>query len=61
VLEKIEIIRQYSPFVKIEADGGIGETDAQRCIRSGADVIVTGTAFFRAQNPQKFVQQIESE
>jgi ribulose-phosphate 3-epimerase len=60
-LVKIEIIRQKNPTISIEIDGGIDLDRARFCIQRGANILVTGTSFFRAPNSKKFVQQIEHE
>lgn len=42
----------------IEVDGGVGEQTAQKCIDNGADVLVAGTAFFRAPDRAAFVRTL---
>jgi len=58
VLPKIESLRQNRdqrnlPF-RIEVDGGVDETTGPRCLAAGADTLVAGTAFFRADDPHAF-------
>jgi ribulose-phosphate 3-epimerase len=60
-LEKIEVVRKKNRSIKIEVDGGINEKNALLCIERGADILVAGTAFFKSQDPRKFVQQQEHE
>ncbi|MDR1435022.1 MAG: ribulose-phosphate 3-epimerase [Puniceicoccales bacterium] len=60
-LEKIEMLRGCHGAVKIEVDGGINLENAKLCIQRGADIVTAGTAFFAAQDPRKFVEQVEYE
>jgi ribulose-phosphate 3-epimerase len=47
------------PF-RIEVDGGIDLETAPRCHREGADTFVAGTAFFKADDRDAFVDSIQS-
>jgi ribulose-phosphate 3-epimerase len=60
-LEKIAIIRQKNPAIKIEIDGGVHLGNTRLCIQKGADILVAGSSFFRAMDSEKFIQQIENE
>ncbi|MDR2200823.1 MAG: ribulose-phosphate 3-epimerase [Puniceicoccales bacterium] len=60
-LEKIEVLRRYNREIKIEIDGGMNREYARRCGRLGADVVVTGAAFFEAEDPLELVRGIENE
>ena len=42
----------------IQVDGGITEETAGECIKNGADVLVAGTAFFRAPDRAAFVRNL---
>lgn len=63
-LPKIETInhwrKEYNLDYRIEVDGGIDKETAILCKTSGADTFVAGTAFFKAEDPQKFTQCIIS-
>lgn len=39
------------PFL-IEVDGGIDDVNAKKCIQAGANVLVSGTYIFKAQDPK---------
>jgi ribulose-phosphate 3-epimerase len=39
------------PFL-IEVDGGIDDVNAKKCIQAGANVLVSGTYVFKAQDPK---------
>lgn len=43
--------------ITIEADGGINMQTAVQCINSGADVLVAGSAIFKAENPTDIIKQ----
>jgi ribulose-phosphate 3-epimerase len=43
---------------RISVDGGINESTASTALGSGADVLVTGSAFFRARDPEHYVEQL---
>jgi len=42
----------------IEVDGGVIEANAGQCMENGADVLVAGTAFFKAPDRKAFVQKL---
>lgn len=42
----------------IEVDGGVDLTTAKLCTQAGANVLVAGTAFFRARSKRKFAEAI---
>ena len=44
----------------IEIDGGINDKTAKVCIDAGADVLVSGSYIFAAQNPQQVLKGLKS-
>ncbi len=46
--EAAELIRQTSPAIHLEVDGGIGPETAEAVVRAGADVLVAGSSIFDA-------------
>ncbi len=44
----------------IEIDGGVDDTNAQRCVDAGADVLVIGNAFFKSSDRKALAQKIKS-
>ncbi len=44
----------------IEIDGGINDKTAKICIDAGADVLVSGSYIFAAQNPQQVLKGLKS-
>ena len=51
VLKKAQELRQMGFTGDIEADGGIGVGNMQQVADSGINVLVMGTAFFKADDP----------
>lgn len=62
-IDKISVIRRMLDSIGskalIEVDGGVTLENAHRCIESGADVLVTGTSFFAAQDRAAFVRTLK--
>ena len=56
---KEEIIIRNLPTL-IEVDGGVGMQNAQVLLQAGADVLVAGSAIFKAPDPKKAIQQLKS-
>lgn len=50
---------EVNPHCRLEVDGGVGEKNAALCREAGADVLVSGSAFFRAPDKAAFVEIIE--
>lgn len=46
--------------VTVEVDGGITPQTAPLCVQHGADVLVAGSAIFKADNPQSVIEQLRS-
>lgn len=63
-LEKVKQIREMcekrgvSPI--IEVDGGINTQTAKTAVEAGADMLVAGSAFFKAEDPKAFVENLKS-
>lgn len=47
--------------VLVEIDGGVNSQTAKLCVENGADVLVAGSAIFKASNPEKIIQELHSE
>lgn len=59
-LEKVTIIREANPDIDIEVDGGINLENVQKVKDAGANVIVAGTAVFKASNKQDAIIKLKS-
>ena len=64
-LPKIKAIRDYANAnginVDIEVDGGIGADNLGLLTKAGANVIVAGSAIFRAENPSAVIEQMREQ
>lgn len=64
-LPKIKAIREFananSVDVDIEVDGGIGADNLGLLTSAGANVIVAGSAIFRAAEPEKVIAQMREQ
>ena len=54
------MLDQVNPGCHLEVDGGVDLVTAETCKENGADVLVAGSAFFKAQDKAAFTQQIEA-
>jgi len=60
VLPKAQKLRQMGFADEIEADGGIGLSNMKLLADSGINVLVMGTAFFKAENPAGVAQAVHA-
>jgi ribulose-phosphate 3-epimerase len=54
---KTEMVKQ-GVDVKIEVDGGVSVSNAQKLIQNGADILVSGSALFKAPNFNDYIHQM---
>lgn len=52
------LLEAENPQCLLEVDGGINPVTGKSCRDSGADVLVTGSGFFRAQDQKSYVQSL---
>lgn len=57
-LRKIIDKNKYSCLIEI--DGGINDKTAKNCVEAGADVLVSGSYIFAAENPQQVLKDLKS-
>lgn len=57
VLKEMTIHRNLNPF--IEVDGGVGLTNAEVLLTSGANVLVAGNSVFGDSNPLEIIQRMK--
>ena len=55
-----EMLDKVNPGCHLEVDGGVDLTTAVTCKENGADVLVAGSAFFKAEDKAAFAKQIEA-
>ena len=54
-----EMIDERRPGCHLEVDGGVDTVTGEICKANGADVLVAGSAFYKAADKPAFVRQIE--
>ena len=63
MMPKLKHIRSYidaqNPGCELEVDGGINEKTALICRDNGANVLVAGSAYFKATDPAAFVNNVK--
>ena len=64
MMEKVRFLRttldRVNPECRIEVDGGVDAVTQAVCKQNGADVLVTGSAYFKAANQAAFVKTVQS-
>ena len=64
MMPKLKKVRQYidaqNPGCELEVDGGINVNTAKICRDNGANVLVAGSAYFKAPDPAAFVRNIKA-
>ena len=64
-MEKLSALRQLcrerNPRCLLEVDGGVNRDTAKLCKANGAQVLVAGSAFFKAEDKTAFVADVERE
>lgn len=58
-LEKIREIRKLGAFL-LEVDGGINAVNAKEVVTSGANILVSGASFFKAEDRNTFSKSIRN-
>ena len=58
-LDKVRAIRSRYPELDIQVDGGVNSETLPEVLEAGANVIVMGTAFFRAEDLSRLVKQVK--
>lgn len=63
MMPKLAQIRSYidqmNPTCELEVDGGVNVETAKTCCQNGANVLVAGSAYFKAADPAAFVQAVK--
>lgn len=64
MMPKLKKIRGYinekNPACELEVDGGVGIETAKTCVENGANVLVAGSAYFKAADKPAFVKTLKS-
>lgn len=63
MMPKVAQIRKYinerKPDCELEVDGGVNAVTAKVCTEAGANVLVAGSAYFKAEDPAEFVRSVK--
>ena len=54
-----ELVMKYDSSTLIEIDGGVTVHNAKKLIDNGADVLVSGSHVFKANNPTEIIQKLK--
>ena len=64
MMPKLKTIRGYidaqNPGCELEVDGGVNVETARICRENGANVLVAGSAYFKAADPAAFVRAVKA-
>ena len=64
LMPKLRQLRAYidaqNPACELEVDGGVNEKTAMICRENGANVLVAGSAYFKAADPAAFVRALKA-
>ena len=55
-----ELIEKYNSKTLIEVDGGVNIENAKKLIDCGADVLVSGSHVFKAENPKEIISKLKN-
>lgn len=55
-----DMLDQVNPDCYLEVDGGVDLVTGEICKKNGANVLVAGSAFYKAQDKDGFVKQMEA-
>lgn len=59
VCELKSMIRECGKDVLIEVDGGVNTETGKLLVEAGADVLVAGSAVFKAASPEKYIHELK--
>ena len=60
-LEKIEVLRARFPDINIVVDGGINEKTSKLVIEAGANVLISGSYIFKAEDRLDAIKKLREE
>ncbi|MBS4014541.1 MAG: ribulose-phosphate 3-epimerase [Bacteroidetes bacterium] len=55
-----ELIEQTNSKALIEVDGGVDISNVENLVNAGANVLVSGSAVFKAENPTDYIKQLKN-
>lgn len=54
-----QMLNEVNPICILEVDGGVDSATQALCKENGAEVLVTGSAYFKAPNRREFVKRVQ--
>ncbi|XP_055471774.1 ribulose-phosphate 3-epimerase isoform X3 [Psammomys obesus] len=57
---KVHWLRTQFPTLDIEVDGGVGPDTVQKCAEAGANMIVSGSAIMRSDDPRSVINLLRN-
>ncbi len=51
---------ELNPELIIEVDGGVSKNNAQPLVEAGADVLIAGSAVFKASDPVRYISELKN-
>ncbi|XP_052805055.1 ribulose-phosphate 3-epimerase-like [Mya arenaria] len=60
MMPKVRYLREHFSTVDIEVDGGVGPATIQECAEAGANMIVSGNAIMKSDNPRETIQYLRN-
>lgn len=58
MMPKVRMLRDMYPLLNIQVDGGVGPSTIDVCAQAGANMIVSGTAVVKAEDPSKVITSL---
>lgn len=60
MMTKVKYLRERHPTLNIEVDGGVGPATIEECAQAGANMIVSGTAVVKSDNPAQVIKDLRN-
>mmetsp|Transcript_36302 Transcript_36302/g.102293 ORF Transcript_36302/g.102293 Transcript_36302/m.102293 type:complete len:218 (-) Transcript_36302:193-846(-) len=60
MVPKVDALRKRYPLLNIQVDGGLNPETVKLTSKAGANVVVAGTAVFKADNPKKAIELLRN-
>uniref|UniRef100_A0A0K8RFQ1 Ribulose-phosphate 3-epimerase n=1 Tax=Ixodes ricinus TaxID=34613 RepID=A0A0K8RFQ1_IXORI len=58
MMSKVQLLRSKFKDLDIEVDGGVGPNTIQECAQAGANMIVSGTAITKSEDPREVIRTL---
>jgi ribulose-phosphate 3-epimerase len=60
MMPKVHWLRTQFPSLDIEVDGGVGPDTVHKCAEAGANMIVSGSAIMRSEDPRSVINLLRN-